>query len=66
MSLKELQEMSKYTDSYYYCKHNKQITDFFPALLNSTIPDLPEPNEIKSNQERIKSTIAKFIKRNVR
>ena len=63
-SLTELQEMSKYTDSFYYATHNYQISDQFPGLLESSTTDPPEPTKAEANQERIKSIINKFVKRN--
>ena len=64
MSLTELKELSKFTDSFYYVHHNCQISDPFPGLLTSTIPDTPTPEEDKAKEKRVKQIIKKLKKRN--
>ena len=63
MTFSEITEL-KILDSYHYIRNNRQFTEQFPAIpIFTSNQEIPNLNEIKSNQSRITKIINKFIKK---
>ena len=62
MTITEINEL-KLLDSYHYTKTNRQFAEQFPAIpIFTSNQEIPNLNEIKSNQSRITKIINKFVK----